>query len=171
MSLPFVSRKPVDAQGAFREALRFMAWLLAGLLVVGVVVGALVAGVSGVVAAVLAVLLAAVFSGTTVLSMLRTGDADPARFMGVVMGMWLVKMLIVFVAVIVVGQIDYFGSAARLVLGVLLLVGVLGSAVLDYVAVSRARVPYISPATDENSPAQDESHAPDGESSPGDRLG
>ncbi|MCL2454015.1 MAG: hypothetical protein FWD18_01745 [Micrococcales bacterium] len=150
------SSASVDARGAFRQALRFMVILLVGLTVVGLPVGWFVAGWPGLVGALVGVALALVFSGTTVLSVLRTADAGPARMVTVVMGAWMVKVIIVFVVLLVIAQIDYFDDRARMVLGLVLIAGVVGSAVLDYVAVSRARIPYAGGEGDESPVADGE---------------
>jgi hypothetical protein len=123
-----------------------MLWLLAGLLVVGVPVGALLRGWPGVWGALLGVALALVFSGTTVVSVLRTADATPARMITVIMGAWMVKMIVVFVVLAVLSRFHFYDAV---VLGVVLLAGVIGSAVLDYRAVTSARMPYVNPTRDE----------------------
>jgi hypothetical protein len=127
------------AKQSFRLALRDMIVLLVVLLVVGVVVGALVAGAQGVWGALLGVALALVFSGTTVLSVLRTADDPPARAVAVIMALWLAKIVVVFVALAVLSRFDFY---SRPVLGIVLLVGVLGSAYLDLRAVQRTRAVY-----------------------------
>jgi len=130
------------AADAFRRALRDMFWLLGILLVVGVGVGALTAGIEGVWGALLGVALALVFSGTTVVSVLRTVNTTPAHTTAVIMGAWLGKIVVVFVALAVLARFDFYN---RMVLGLVLFAGVLGSAVLDLRAVQRGRIPYIEP--------------------------
>ncbi|MDM7830894.1 hypothetical protein [Cellulomonas edaphi] len=131
------------AADAFRRALRDMFWLLGALLVVGVGVGALVDGLEGVWGALIGVALALVFSGTTVVSVLRTVNTTPAHTTAVIMGAWLGKIVVVFVALAVLAQFDFYN---RMVLGLVLFAGVLGSAVLDLRAVQRGRIPYVEPA-------------------------
>lgn len=130
---------PAEAKESFRRALRDMVVLLVALLVLGVGIGALVAGWSGVWGALIGVAIAAIFSGTTVLSVLRTADAPPARAVAVIMSAWLGKIVVVFVALALLSRTDF---AHRGVLGVVLLAGVLGSAYLDLRAVQRSRTPY-----------------------------
>jgi len=134
------------AEDVFRTSLRTVLWLLGALLVVGVPVGALVAGAAGVWGALIGVGLALVFSGTTVVAMLRTAHAPAATMAAVVMGTWLGKVLVVIVVLAVLRGQDFY---SRGVLAVVLLVGVLGSAYLDYRAVSRARMPYVEPSSHE----------------------
>jgi len=131
------------AADVFRTALRDMLVLLAVLAVLGIGAGALVEGLPGVWGALIGVALALVFSGTTVISMLRTAHSSPQRMAGVVMGAWLGKVVVVVVVLAVLRGQDFY---SRPVLAIVLAAGVLGSAFLDYRAVSRARVPYVQPA-------------------------
>ncbi|NHT17001.1 hypothetical protein G6556_04735 [Cellulomonas sp. IC4_254] len=126
----------------FRRALRDMIWLVAGVTVVGVLVGWLVAGLPGVWGALIGAAIALVFSGTTTLSMLKTDTAAPGRMMAVIMGTWLGKLVVVIVVLAVLRGMDFYD---RYVLAVVVAVAVIGSALLDYRAVSRGRVPYVSP--------------------------
>ncbi|MFS0698913.1 hypothetical protein AB6N24_02965 [Cellulomonas sp. 179-A 4D5 NHS] len=131
------------ADAVFRRALRDMLVLLAALSVLGVGIGWLVAGSAGVWGALIGVGLALVFSGTTVVSMLRTAHASPQAMAGVVMGAWLGKVIVVIVVLAVLRDLEFYD---RTVLAVVLLVGVLGSALLDYRAVTNGRIPYVEPA-------------------------
>lgn len=140
---PAVPPVPSSAAAAvFRRALRDVLVLLAALAVLGVGVGALTAGRPGVWGALVGVGLALVFSGTTIVSMLVTSRASAARLAAVVLGAWLGKVLVVIVVLALIQDRDFYD---RPVLAVVLLVGVVGSAVLDYRAVSRGRVPYVEP--------------------------
>ncbi len=140
---PAVPPVPSSAAAAvFRRALRDVLVLLAALAVLGVGVGALAAGRPGVWGALIGVGLALVFSGTTIVSMLVTSRASAARLAAVVMGAWLGKVLVVIVVLALIQDRNFYD---RPVLAVVLLVGVVGSAVLDYRAVSRGRVPYVEP--------------------------
>jgi hypothetical protein len=130
------------ADRVFRRALRDMLVLLAGIAVLGVGVGALVAGQRGVWGALIGVGLALVFSGTTVVSMLVTARSSVQRLAVVVLGAWLGKVVVVIVVLAVIQDLDFY---AKPVLAIVLLVGVVGSAVLDYRAVSRGHVPYVEP--------------------------
>jgi len=131
---------PDRAQAAFTQALRFLLWLVGALAVVGCVVGFLVGGWSGVVSALVGVGLTLVFSGTTVVSVQRTAGHEPGQMVMVIMGAWIVKVLVVFAVLAVVSRT---GWVQPLVLGLVLLVGVIGSAVLDYRAIATARIPYV----------------------------
>ncbi|MBU4335412.1 MAG: hypothetical protein KJ548_02470 [Actinobacteria bacterium] len=125
-----------------RTALRSTLVLLVALAVVGVVVGALLAGTAGVWAAVIGVGMALVFSATTTVALLRTTRSTPAVMGAWVMGTWLVKVLLVIVVLAVLRGYDFY---SRPVLAAVLALGVVGSALLDYRAVTTGRVPYVTP--------------------------
>jgi hypothetical protein len=140
---PAVPPVPSSAADAvFRRALRDMLVLLAALAVLGVGIGALVAGRPGAWGALIGVGLALVFSGTTIVSMLVTARASVQRLAAVVLGAWLGKVLVVIVVLALIQDRDFYDKP---VLAFVLLVGVVGSAVLDYRAVGRGRVPYVEP--------------------------
>ncbi len=143
------SLTPDAAQGAFHQALRFLLWLVGVLAVLGGVAGYLVEGWAGLASAMVGVALTLFFSGTTVLSVQRTAGQPPAQMVMVIMGAWVLKMLVVFVVLAVVSRQSWLQPA---VLGVVMTVGVIGSAILDARAISTARIPYVD--------SQDESHSP-----------
>jgi hypothetical protein len=138
---PPLSEQAVEA--VVRQAFRDMLVLLGVLLVLGVGIGVLVAGAAGAWGALLGVAIALIFSGTTVLSVLATVRSSPARTSAVIMGAWLAKIVVVFVALAVLSRFDFYD---RVVLGIVLFAGVLGSAVLDLRAVQRGHIPYVEPA-------------------------
>ncbi|MBU4213039.1 MAG: hypothetical protein KJ792_00105 [Actinobacteria bacterium] len=138
---------PVAADGdasanVLRTALRSTLVLLVVLAVIGVAVGALLAGTAGVWAAVIGVGMALVFSATTTVALLRTARSAPAVMGAWVMGTWLVK---VFVVIVVLGVLRGYDFYSKPVLAAVLGLGVVGSALLDYRAVSTGRVPYVEP--------------------------
>jgi len=132
------------ARAVFRTALRAMLVLVAVLAVVGIVAGYLGAGVPGLWGAVLGVALTLVFSGTTVVSMLATAGSSATTTAAVVMGGWLAKMLVLIVTLAVLRPFDFYD---RWVLGIVLIVGVIGAALIDYRAVARGRVPNVTPSS------------------------
>jgi hypothetical protein len=128
------------------RALRY-GGVFAGLVaVVAGLVGVIVAGVPGLIGGLLGAALAAVFLGLTAGSMLiagsvTKGDGGSPVFFGIVLGVWLLKLIVfVVVAILLRGQpwLDPF------VFFLAVIVAVLGSLVLDVVAFLRARVPYVS---------------------------
>lgn len=142
-SVPDGPTHDTSVEQVFRTSLRTVLWLLAGLTVLGVGIGLAVAGTAGLWGALIGVGLALVFSGTTIVAMLRTLRSSPAAMAGVVMGTWLAKVVVVVVVLALIKDQDFYSKP---VLAVVLLVGVLGSAYLDYRAVTRAHVPYVEPA-------------------------
>jgi hypothetical protein len=140
---PTVGNEPVRA--VFRQALRDMLVLVVTLAVVGTAVGALVADPTsaGVWGALLGVAVALVFSGSTVLAMLLTARSSVTAASGALVGTWLVKMLLLIIAFSLLRNAEFYD---RGVFVVVVLVGVLGSVLLDYRAVSMARVPYVDPS-------------------------
>ncbi|MBO0926064.1 hypothetical protein J1G44_16425 [Cellulomonas sp. zg-ZUI199] len=133
---------PDPTAAVFRRALRDTGLLLGGLAVVGLGAGALLAGAPGVWGALIGVGLALVFSGTTVVAMLRTLHSPPTTMAAVVMGTWLAKVLVVVVVLALLRDHDFY---SRGVLAAVLALGVVGAAVLDFRAVQTGRVPYVEP--------------------------
>ncbi len=133
---------PIGADAVFRRALRDTLVFLGALLVLALAVGGLVERLPGVWGALLGWALAVLFSTTTVVAMLRTGRSSPGTMAVVVMGTWLAKVLVVVVALALLRPLDFYSKP---VLGAVLAIGVLGSALLDYRAVSAGRVPYVEP--------------------------
>jgi hypothetical protein len=131
---------PVRA--VFRTALRDLLVLDAALAVLGLAIGWLVAGAPGLWGAVLGAGLILVFSGTTVVSMLKTAGSSATTTAAVVMGGWLAKMLVLIVALAVLREFDFYDKR---VLGAVVVVGVIGAALVDYRAVVRGRVPNVTP--------------------------
>ena len=137
-----VARHDTTSEQVFRTALRSMLVLLGTLTVVAIPVGYLVDGVEGVWGALIGIGLALVFSGTTVVAMLRTVRSSPQVMAAVVMGTWLAKVIVVIVVLALIKDMTFYSKP---VLAAVLLVGVLGSAYLDYRAVTRSHVPYVEP--------------------------
>jgi hypothetical protein len=137
------------------RALVFGGVLAVGLAVLGALVGYLVAGPSGLVSALLGTSLTAVFMGFSTLSVFTADRISKRRgsnagYFGIVLGMSLLKFP-VFIAVLLLvrGQawlnpyIFFFALVAA----------VIGSLVVDIVALAGARVPYVGDI-DLSSPSQ-----------------
>lgn len=134
----------VDAvRAVFRTALRDMLVLIAVLAVLGVGVGALIAGPAGVWGALIGVAVALVFSGTTVLTVLKTAGSSVTTTGAVILGAWLIKMIVLVAVFATLRGMDFYD---RGVFVAVVLVGVLGAVYLDYRAVARGRVPYVQPS-------------------------
>ncbi len=138
-------------RAVLRRALRHLLWLLAALAVAGSAFGWFVAGAAGVWGALIGVGVALVFSGTTVLAHLRTADAPVTTTGAVILGSWLAKMALLVVLLAVLDGLTFYD---RTVLVAVLVVGVVGSVYLDYLAVTSGRVPYVDPAPRQDPPAE-----------------
>ncbi|MEO6116985.1 MAG: hypothetical protein ABIP33_11420 [Pseudolysinimonas sp.] len=126
-------------------ALRYGAIFAVAVAVVAGSIGFLVAGVPGLVGGLLGAALAAIFLGLTAASMLvagrvAKGDSTSPTFFGIVVGVWLLKLVIFIVAELLLRGQPWFDPR---VFFVAVLVVVIGSLVLDAVAMYRARVPYV----------------------------
>jgi hypothetical protein len=140
-------------RAVLRRALRGMLVLVLVVAVGGSAIGWALEGMPGVWGALIGAGVALVFSGTTVLSMLRTADASAATTGVVVLGAWLVKMVLLVVLLAVLDGMTFYD---REVMVVVVLVAVLGSVHLDYRAVATGRVPYVEPSSPGTAgPAQD----------------
>ena len=140
---PAQTAMDVDAvRAVFRRALRDMLVLIAVLAVLGVGIGAVIAGAAGVWGALIGVAVALVFSGTTVLTVLKTAGSSASTTGAVILGAWLVKMILLVAVLATLRGMDFYD---RGVFVVVVLVGVLGAVYLDYRAVARGRVPYVQP--------------------------
>lgn len=135
--------QPDPVRGMLRRALRDVLVFLTVLGVLGFALGALL--VEDRTAAMWGALigwgLALVFSASTVLVMLLTARRSLTAAMGALVGTWLVKTLLVLVVVALLRDQDFYDRA---VLVLVVVVGVLGSVLLDYRAVVRGRVPYVA---------------------------
>lgn len=126
----------------YRSALIGTLVLTAALVVIGGGIGLVASGTAGLWGALLGAGIALIFSAATPLSMLLTAASTIQRMTAVVMATWLVKVVLVIVALVVLRGMDFYDSR---VFGIVLLLGVAASALLDYRAVVRHRVPYVTP--------------------------
>jgi hypothetical protein len=142
--VPHASGAPRGAaeQAMLRTALRDCLILVTGLAVLGSLVGLLVAGLPGVWGGLIGAAIAAFFCGTTVWSMLYTVGKGATAMGAVVMGSWLAKMVVLVAVLLVLTRFEFYD---RVVLFVVLLIGAIGSALLDYRAVRNGRVTYVEP--------------------------
>ncbi|WP_278235065.1 hypothetical protein [Isoptericola sp. AK164] len=125
-----------------RQALRSTLLLVGALVVLGGLVGWFVAGAAGVWGALVGAGLAAFFCATTIWSMLRTVGKSPTAMAAGVMGAWLAKIVVLLVVLVLLRGADFYDPY---VLFVVLALGAVGSALLDYQAVRGARMPYVQP--------------------------
>lgn len=115
--------------------------LLTGLIaIVGSVAGFLVAGANGVSSALIGAALAFAFASLTVLSMLIGRRLPLGGFFGVVMGGWLIKLIGFALLARSLQGAEFINGP---VLFLTLVAAILGSLVIDSIAVLSARIPVV----------------------------
>jgi hypothetical protein len=127
---------------------RILRWggALAGiLLVLGGGIGWLVAGLPGLAGGLLGTALAVVFMGLTALSMViadavTRGQPSILVFFGTVLGVFFVKIIVFVILAIWLRTQDWLAPG---VFGVTAIVAVLGTLVVDFLALRTSRVPYV----------------------------
>lgn len=124
----------------FRRVLIQSAVLVAAIGSMGSLVGYLVAGDQGLVSALIGAALAFSFSALTVISMLIGRRLSLAGFFGVVLGGWLLKLVGFAVLVASLRGADFLNGP---VLFFTLVAAILGSLVIDSIAVLSARIPVV----------------------------
>lgn len=135
----------MNAAVALKRTLTYGAVLAGAIAVVGGVLGFIFAGPEGLVSALIGTGMAFVFLGITAASILlaqRVTDSDflkPA-FFGIVLGGWLLKFILFLVLVFLLREQPWINPV---VLFLSIVIGVLGSLVVDLLVLSRARIPYV----------------------------
>jgi len=136
------SPRPAALVEPMRRVLRV--WLIA--VIVGlpavVLIGYLVAGAAGAWGAAIGMGLAVGFLSITVGVALGTARLGPNALGASVLGSWLVKMVLLIVVLALLRDADFY---SRPVLFVALLVGTLGTLLLEAFVVVRTKVPYVEP--------------------------
>lgn len=128
------------------RALLYGAIVAATVGVVAGTVGAVTSGLPGVLGGLLGAALSAVFLGLTAVSILvagraTRGDAGNPLFFGIVLGVWVLKLVAFVVAAIFMRAWD---AVDPVVFFWAVVAAVLGSLVGDMVALARTRIPYVS---------------------------
>lgn len=131
----------MSAIPVLKRALLFGAIFAVVLAIGGSAVGFLVAEGTGVVSALIGAAMAAVFLGITAGSILIASRYELLVFFGIVMGAWLLKFVLFLVLAVVLRDQPWIAST---VLFITLVVGVVGTLVVDVVVVARSRLPYVS---------------------------
>ncbi|GAA4265061.1 hypothetical protein [Frondihabitans peucedani] len=132
----------------FTTILRLGSLLALGIAVVGCIVGGLTVGVTGVTSALIGTALALVFTGMTAASILlglraSGGSLISGAFFGIVLGGWLLKFIVFLVIVVLLKDQPWVNT---LVMFLSIVVGVVGSLVVDVLVVTRSRQPYVDVA-------------------------
>lgn len=154
MSQPDVAPESdaLDAvEQTFRKAARVTMLSWVALAIIALPVSWLISGDKGLWGAGIGLGLAVLFSGVTIGAMIVTTRMSPQASLGIILGSWFVKMLIIIIALSVLANHDFYD---RYVLVAVLILGVVASGWADLKAVQNARIPYIQvdlPDSDEPS--------------------
>ena len=135
-----------SSNAVMRRALVGGGLLAIAVAVVGGPIGFAVAGGPGLLGALLGALMAFVFLGATAGSILlanRSAGSEgyPAVFFGIVMGSFVLKLVVFLVLAVVLRDQTWLDAK---VLFTTLVIGIIGSLVVDVLVVSRTRVPAVS---------------------------
>lgn len=130
-------------QWVTRKALRTTLLFLLVLVVVGIAGGLVWASQPGMWGALLGWAVALIFSGTTVAVMYGTAKVEGNTMAIAILGSWLVKMIVVVVIFMVLRDKDFYHLPTFVTV---LLVGAIGSIIIDLWTVLRSRVPYVDPS-------------------------
>lgn len=135
-----------DNNRIYLSILRLGSLLAVGIAVVGCIVGGLTVGMTGVAGALIGTAMALAFTGLTAASILiglraSGGTLISGAFFGIVLGGWLLKFVVFLVIAILLKDQPWVNS---LFLFLSIVVGVVGSLVVDVVVVARSRMPYVS---------------------------
>ncbi len=109
--------------------------------VIGSVFGFIVDGGTGVVSALIGTAIAVVFLGVTAVSIIIATRYDIGVFFGIVMGAWLLKFVVFIVLLLVLRDQPWINTIVLFITSVTAIVGTL---VVDMVAIARSRMPYVS---------------------------
>jgi len=131
-----------------KNVLKYGGILGAVIAVVGAVVGYLVDGGVGLVSALIGAVLAVVFLGVTAASILAANKLAHSDFLSpiffiVVLGGWLLKFAVFLVALILLKDQPWINPVVLLLT---VIVGVVGSLVVDVLVIARSRQPYVDVA-------------------------
>jgi hypothetical protein len=130
------------------RALRYGAILTIAVIVIGSIIGYLVGGVPGLVSALIGAGVTAVFMGLTAASFVVASRVAHlpegiAVYYGIILGTFLVKFVIFLVLVISLRGAHWLNPT---VFGFTIIAAVLGTLVVDALALQRGRVPYVDAA-------------------------
>ncbi|WP_127131725.1 hypothetical protein [Georgenia sp. SYP-B2076] len=127
----------------FRLVLRRLALLVVVLAVVGGGVGYLVAGAAGLWGALMGAGVAALFMMGTAATALVTADKPLHVASAAGMAGWLAKIVVLFVALVLIRDKDFFSPGTFFVV---LVLAIMGSFAIEASAALRSRVPTVEPA-------------------------
>lgn len=131
----------MSALPVLRKALVWGAVFAGALMVIGGVIGLMVAGTTGLLSAVIGAAMAAIFLAITAASIIVASKRDVLAFFGIVLGSWLAKFILFIVLAVILRDQPFIDPT---VLFLTLVVGVVGTLVIDVVVVTKTRLPYDS---------------------------
>jgi len=131
-----------------RRALRYGIMLTVIVIVVGSIVGLLAGGVPGLVSALLGAGVTAVFMGLTAASFVVAARVAKLPdgivvYYGIILGTFFIKFIIFLVLVISLRSVEWLNPT---IFGFTTIAAVLGTLIVDGLAVSRGRQPYVDVA-------------------------
>jgi hypothetical protein len=133
---------PTALVAPMRRVLRVGGVAAAVALPVAALIGYLLAGAPGAWGALIGMGLAVTFFAVTVAVALVTARMDPTRLGIWVLGSWLVKMVLLIAVLALLREADFYSRPALLLS---LLLGIVGSLLLEARIVTTTRVPYVEP--------------------------
>jgi hypothetical protein len=138
------------------RAVRYGAILTIAIVIVGSIIGYLLGGVPGLVSALLGAGVTAIFMGLTAASFVVASRVAKlpegiAVYYGIILGTFLVKFVIFLVLVISLRGVHWLNPT---IFGFTIIAAVLGTLVVDALALQRGRVPYIDAPLPGESAAQ-----------------
>lgn len=139
----------MNANRIFRTALVWGAYLSIAIAIVGGGIGFMIDGSRGLVSALVGTALALLFLAITIVSILIANrfHASPLYvpiFFGTVMGGWIVKFAVFLIAAFSLKDQPWIDPK---IMFLCMIVGILGTLVLDCIVVARGRLPYASDVT------------------------
>jgi len=132
--------QPTTTAQLFKRVLIRGSFLILGIGVIGGLIGWFVAAANGLVSALIGAGMALVFVSLTALSVLLGAKLNLGGFFAVVMGGWLIKLVLFLILVATLTGADFVNGP---VLFFTLIASILGSLVLDTIAVTKAHIPVV----------------------------
>ncbi len=132
--------QPTNIADLLKRVLFRGAILILAVGVIGGVIGYLAVGLPGLFSALIGAAMALLFVSLTALSVLVGGKLNLGGFFAVVMGGWLLKIVIFLILVATLKGADFINGPT---LFITLVASILGSLVLDTMAVTKARIPVV----------------------------
>ena len=132
--------QPTTTAELFKRVLIRGSFLILAIGIIGGAVGWFVASSDGLVSALIGAAMALIFVSLTAVSVLVGGKLSLGGFFAVVMGGWLIKLVLFLILVANLTGADFVNGP---VLFFTLIASILGSLVLDTIAVTKAHIPVV----------------------------